>query len=132
MGDPDETDVPRDDALTRRIIGMAIRVHRHLGPGLLESVYEACLCHELVRDGLAIVRQAVVPLMYEGVQLETGFRADIIVERSVILEIKAVEMIIPLHESQMLTYLRLTGCRVGLLMNFNSIMLKDGLRRFVW
>jgi GxxExxY protein len=131
MSNPDTADAPEDDALTRRIIGHAIRVHRHLGPGLLESVYEACLCHELVRDRLAIVRQAVVPLMYQGVELETGFRADIIVERSVILEIKAVEKIIPLHESQMLTYLRLTGCRVGLLMNFNSIMLKDGLRRFV-
>lgn len=130
MNDLDLTDAPYDDGLTRRIIGMAIRVHRHFGPGLLETVYEACLCHELVREGLAIVRQAVVPLMYQGVQLETGFRADIIVEQSVILEIKAVEKIIPLHESQMLTYLRLTGCRVGLLMNFNSIMLKDGLRRF--
>ncbi len=131
MSDPDANDVPQDDALTRRIIGHAIRVHRHFGPGLLESVYEACLCHELVGDGLTIVRQAVVPLTYQGAELETGFRADIIVERSVILEIKTVEKIIPLHESQMLTYLRLTGCRVGLLMNFNSIMLKDGLRRFV-
>lgn len=110
---------------------MAIRVHRHFGPGLLESVYEACLCHELVRDGLAIVRQAVVPLTYAGVQLATGFRVDIIVEQSVVLEIKAVEVIISLHESQVLTYLRLTGCRVGLLLNFNSILLKDGLRRFV-
>jgi GxxExxY protein len=127
----DLADAPHDDALTRRIIGMAIRVHRHFGPGLLESAYEACLCHELIHEGLAIVRQVVVPLMYQGVQLETGFRADIIVEQAVILEIKAVENIIPLHESQMLTYLRLTGCRVGLLLNFNSIMLKDGLRRFV-
>jgi GxxExxY protein len=131
MGVPDANDAPQDDALTRRIIGMAIRVHRHFGPGLLESVYEACLCHELVRDGLAIVRQAVVPLTYAGVQLATGFRVDIIVEQSVVLEIKAVEVIISLHESQVLTYLRLTGCRVGLLLNFNSILLKDGLRRFV-
>jgi GxxExxY protein len=131
MGDPGTVDVLHDDALTRRVIGLAIRVHRRLGPGLLESVYEACLCQELARDGLAIVRQAVVPLTYEGVQLETGFRADIIVEQAVILEIKAVEKIIPLHESQVLTYLRLTGCRVGLLLNFNSVMLKDGLRRFV-
>jgi GxxExxY protein len=131
MGDTDTTDDPHDDALTRRIIGLAIRVHRHFGPGLLESVYEACLCHELVGDGLAVVRQAVLPVVYDCVHLDTGFRADVVVEQSVVLEIKAVEKIIPLHESQMLTYLRLSGCRVGLLMNFNSIMLKDRLRRFV-
>jgi GxxExxY protein len=122
---------PSGAPLTPRIIGLAIRVHRHLGPGLLESVYETCLCHELVHDGLAVVRQAVLPLTYDGVHLETGFRANIIVEHAVILEIKAVKKIIPLHESQMLTYLRLSGFRVGLLMNFNSVTLKDGLRRFV-
>ena len=116
---------------TRQIIGLAIKVHRHFGPGLLESVYEACLCHELVCDGLAIVRQTPLPLIYDGVQLDCGFRADVIVERSVILEIKAVEKIVPLHESQMLTYLRSSGCRIGLLMNFNSVTLKEGLRRFV-
>jgi len=117
--------------LTRRIIGLAIKVHRYFGPGLLESVYEACLCHELVCDALAVVRQAPLPLIYDDVHLDCGFRADIIVEQSVILEIKAVEHILPLHASQMLTYLRLSGCRIGLLMNFNSVTLKDGLRRFV-
>jgi len=131
MSDICVTDAPPDAALTGRIIGLAIRVHRHFGPGLLESVYETCLCHELVRDGLAIVRQAVLPLMYDGVRLDSGLRAGVIVEQAVILEVKAVEEIVPLHESQMLTYLRLSGCRVGLLLNFNSIMLKDGLRRFV-
>jgi GxxExxY protein len=121
-----------DDAgLTKRIIGLAIKVHRHLGPGLLESVYEACLCHELTHDGLAIKRQASLPLSYNGVRLRCGYRADVIVQQMVILEIKSVEHITPLHASQMLTYLRLSGCPVGLLMNFNSLTLKDGLRRFV-
>jgi GxxExxY protein len=131
MSDPDLIDAPQGAALTRRIIGSAIRVHRHFGPHLLESVYEACLCHELAEDGLAFVRQALLPLTYRGVPLDQGFRADIIVEQPVILEIKAVEQIVPLHASQMLTYLRLSGCRIGLLMNFNSVTLKQGLRRFV-
>jgi GxxExxY protein len=131
MSDSSVTGIPSGDALTGRIIGLAIRVHRHFGPGLLEAVYESCLCHELTQDGLAIVRQALLPLTYRGVRLDQGFRADIIVEQSVILEIKAVEQIALLHESQMLTYLRLSGCRIGLPMNFNSVMLKDGLRRFV-
>jgi GxxExxY protein len=121
-----------DDAgLTKRIIGFAIKVHRHFGPGLLESVDEACLCQELIQDGLAIKRQVPLPLLYGGVHLRCGYRADIIVHQMVILEIKSVEHITPLRASQMLTYLRLSGCRVGLLMNFNSHILKDRLRRFV-
>ena len=120
-----------DDGLNKRIIGFAIKVHRYLGPGLMESVYEACLCHDLIQDSLAIKRQAALPLYYNGVRLRCGYRADIIVEQKVILEIKSVEHMTPLHASQMLTYLRLSGCRVGLLMNFNSLTLKDGLRRFV-
>jgi GxxExxY protein len=131
MSDPYVTDVPQGAALTQRIIGLAIRVHRYFGPALLESVYEACLCHELAEDGLALVRQALLPLTYRGVPLDRGFRADIIVEQSVILESKAVEQIVPLHASQMLTYLRLSGCRIGLLMSLNSVALKEGLRRFV-
>ena len=117
--------------LSRRIIGLAIKVHRCIGPGLLELVYEACLCHELVRDGLTIVRQAPLSLIYDGVRMDCRYRADVIVERSVIVEIKAVEHVVALHEAQMMTYLRLSGCRIGLLLNFNSVMLKDGLRRFV-
>ncbi|HXA23817.1 MAG TPA: GxxExxY protein [Acetobacteraceae bacterium] len=117
--------------MTRRIIGLAISVHRCIGPGLLESVYEACLCHELVRDGLTIVRQAPLSLIYDGVRMDCRYRADVIVERSVIVEIKAVEHVVALHEAQMMTYMRLSGCRIGLLLKFSSIMLKDGLRRFV-
>jgi GxxExxY protein len=109
------TQLTDDAGLTRRIIGLAINVHRHFGPGLLESVYEACLCHDLQQDGLAIQRQAPLPLLHKGVRLRCGYRADIIVEQKVLLEIKSVEQTTPLHASQMLTYLRLSGCRVGLL-----------------
>lgn len=131
MNDHHSVQLTDDAGLTRQIIGLAIKVHRHFGPGLLESVYEACLCQELVQDGLTIKRQAPLPLVYNGVRLRCGYRADIIVQELVILEIKSVEHITPLHASQMLTYLRLSGCRMGLLMNFNSVILKDGLRRFV-
>jgi GxxExxY protein len=116
---------------TNRIIGLAIKVHRKLGPGLLESVYEECLCWELAHDGLAFRRQVPLPIIYEDVRLKSAYCADIIVEQSVILELKSVERILPVHEAQTLTYLRLSGCRIGLLMNFNSVVLKDGLRRFI-
>ncbi|HEY7577843.1 MAG TPA: GxxExxY protein [Acetobacteraceae bacterium] len=116
---------------TNRIIGLAIKVHRKLGPGLLESVYEECLCWELAHDGLAFRRQVPLPVIYEDIRLKCAYYADIIVEQSVLLELKSVERILPVHEAQALTYLRLSGCRVGLLMNFNSVMLKDGLRRFI-
>jgi GxxExxY protein len=116
---------------TNRIIGLAIKVHRKLGPGLLESVYEECLCWELAHDGLAFRRQVPLPVIYEDIRLKCAYYADVIVERSVLLELKSVERILPVHEAQALTYLRLSGCRVGLLMNFNSVMLKDGLRRFI-
>jgi GxxExxY protein len=106
-------------------------VHRRLGPGLLESAYEQCLCWELGNSGLSYARQVPLSLIYEDVQLSCAYRADIIVEQKTILEIKSVESILPVHEAQMLTYLRLSGCRSALLMNFNSIRLKDGLRRFV-
>ena len=106
-------------------------MHRKLGPGLLESVYDACLCWELEHDNLAFQRQVPLPVIYEGVNLTCGYYADIIVDQSVIVELKSVERILPVHEAQMLTYLRLSGCRFGLLMNFNSVMLKDGLRRFI-
>ena len=120
-----------DDGLTERIIGLAIKVHRVLGPGLMESVYEACLRHELCHDGLAVARQVWLPVVYEGMRLDNGYRADLIVDERVVLEIKSVEHLTPLHQLQLLTYLRLGGYRIGLLMNFNSVRLKDGLRRFV-
>jgi GxxExxY protein len=117
--------------LTERIIGLAIEVHRHLGPGLLESIYEECLCSELTEAGLPFQRQIKLPIMYRGRLLEDGFRADIVVADEVIIEIKVVEHILAVHEAQLLTYLRLTSHRIGLLMNFNVTRLKDGLRRFV-
>jgi len=110
---------------------MAIRVHRHLGPGLLETVYTQCLCWELQHSGLRLEREAPIAVAYGDVRLPCGYRADVIVEEQVILEIKSVERLVPLHEAQLLTYLRLSGCRLGLLMNFNGLTLKDGLRRFI-
>jgi GxxExxY protein len=118
-------------ALTSRIIDLGIRVHRRLGPGLLESIYAECLCWELRHGGIAHERQVALSVIYEDMRLARAFRADVIVEQQVVLEIKAIEHILPLHEAQTLTYVRLSGCAVGLLMNFNSTLLKDGLRRVV-
>jgi GxxExxY protein len=117
------------DALTRQIIGFAIDVHRHLGPGLLESAYEVCLCHDLAQAGLRFARQVVLPVQYRGIQLECGYRMDLVVADSVIVEIKAVQKLLPIHEAQLLTYLQLSGLTAGLLLNFNTSVLKDGLRR---
>ena len=120
-----------DAALTHRIIGLALGVHRTLGPGLLESIYEECLCSELDRDGLAYERQKPLPVVFRDLPLECGYRADIIVADEVILEIKSVDHLVPLHNAQALTYLRLSGCHVALLINFNTITLTSGIRRFV-
>lgn len=122
---------PDSSSLTRRIIGLAMRVHTRLGPGLLESAYEHCLCHEFERNGLAYARQVDLPLNYDGTFLDCGYRADIIVSNEVILELKSIPQILPLHDAQLLTYLRLSGCRIGLLLNFNTLSLKDGIRRRV-
>ena len=119
------------DALTNRVIGLAIEVHRHFGPGLLESVYEQCLSLELTQAGIPHGRQVALPVVYKDKRLEMAFRADILVADEVILELKTVERLTPVHEAQLLTYLRISGYRVGLLMNFNALRLKDGLRRFV-
>ena len=123
--------MPENDLLTEKIIGFAIEVHRHLGPGLLESAYEECLCHELNENGLAFRRQVPLPVIYKGIRLDCGDRLDVVLERDLIVEIKAVERLLPIHEAQILTYLRLSSIRTGLLVNFNSVVLKDGLRRFV-
>ena len=120
-----------NDLLTQRIIGFAIEVHRQLGPGLLESAYEECLCYELREAGLAFRRQVPLPVVYKAVRLDCGYRIDLIVEDTVILELKTVERLVPVHEAQLLTYLRLSGLRTGLLLNFNSPVLKDGIRRMV-
>ena len=117
--------------LTDRIISLAMKVHRKLGPGLLESVYAQCLCWELYNGGLAFEKEVTLPIVYEDMHIDKGYRADIIVAEIVLLELKAVERILPVHEAQTLTYLRLSGCAVALLMNFNSVLLKQGLRRFV-
>jgi len=122
----------KDSELTRRIIGAAITVHRELGPGLLEAVHEECLSFELGLIGLSFVRQKPIPVIYRGNKLDCGYRADLIVSGRVIVEIKAIASIAPVHEAVMLTYLRLSGCRIGLLINFHSAFLKDGVHRFVW
>ena len=110
---------------------MGIEVHRHLGPGLLESSYEECLCFELGKSGIAYARQVAPPVVYKTIRLDCSYRMDVVIEQQLVIEVKAVERIMPIHEAQMLTYLRLSGRKVGLLMNFNSVLLKDGLRRFV-
>jgi GxxExxY protein len=120
-----------DAALTSRVIGLGIEVHRHLGPGLLESAYEECLAHELTAAGLQFRRQAELPIIYKSVRLDCGYRMDLVVEDALILELKSAEKILPLHEAQMPTYLRLSRIRYGLIMNFNTPVLKDGLRRIV-
>lgn len=120
------------DQLTHEIIGAAIEVHRLLGPGLLESAYEECLVHELSICNLKVERQVPVPLVYKAIKLECGYRLDVVVEKKVVLELKSIEAFAPVHEAVMLTYLRLSGIRVGLLVNFNVKVLKDGVRRFVF
>ena len=117
--------------LSELVIGMAIEVHRNLGPGLLESAYEECLCYELRQGRFEHRRQVPLPITYKGVQLDCGYRLDLVVEHRLILEIKSVEQLLPVHQAQMLTYLRLSGVNVGLLLNFNCVVLKEGLRRFV-
>jgi GxxExxY protein len=117
--------------LTNRIIGLAIEVHRTIGPGLLESVYAECLCDELAQAGIPFQPQAGVPVTYKGKTLPLGFRADILVADAIIVEVKAVAALLPAHDAQVLTYLRMSHIRVGLLMNFHAIRLKDGLRRFI-
>lgn len=117
--------------LTHQIIGAAIEVHRLLGPGLLESAYEECLAHELSLRNVKYRRQVPVPVMYKGIKLECGYRMDIVVEERVVLELKSIECIAPVHEATVLTYLRLSEKTLGLLINFNVAILKDGVRRFM-
>jgi GxxExxY protein len=118
-----------DTEITEKIIGAAIEVHRHLGPGLLESVYEAALAFELSQQGLAVERQKPVPVTYKGLKFEEGYRLDLLVADSVIVELKCVDNLLPIHEAQVLSYLKLTGRKVGLLMNFKVPVLKQGIKR---
>src|SRR5487761_2309075 len=117
--------------LTERVIGLAIEVHRLTGPGLLESAYEGCLCHELEQAGIAFQRQAGIRVTYKGVQFDEGSRADILVDRQLIIEIKTVANHPPTHDTQVPPFLRMSGLRLGLLFNFHARLLKDGLRQFV-
>lgn len=121
----------RLNSITSQIIGSSIKVHRLMGPGLLESVYLTCLCHELKKAGLKLEREKMVPLFYEGVKLDQSYRLDLLVEEKVIVEIKAVESITALHKAQLLSYLKLTGCPIGLLINCNVELLKEGICRMV-
>ena len=119
------------DSLSHRVIGCAMEVHRVLGPGLLESSYERCFAHELALARIAYHLQWPLPIEYKGIRLDCGYRVDVLVEDTLIVELKAVESLQPIHEAQLITYLRLSGKRIGLLMNFNEELLRHGLKRFV-
>jgi GxxExxY protein len=120
-----------ENEIAKRVVQAAYTVHTRLGPGLLESVYEAVLAYELQKDGLRVARQVPVPVLYETLRFEEGFRVDILVEDSLILELKSVEAVAPVHKKQLLTYLRLAGKRLGLLINFGAPLIKDGISRVV-
>jgi GxxExxY protein len=120
-----------EDNVSREVIGAAIEVHRHLGPGLLESAYEACLCQELAMRNLPYERQKPLCLHYKGTDLDCGYRLDLVVAEKVILELKSVEKLDPIHQAQLLTYLRLSRLKLGLLINFNVPVLKSGIKRIV-
>ena len=121
----------RTEAAARAAVDAALHVHKVLGPGLLESAYEHCLAHEISRRGLAIQHLVALPIVYEGEKLDAGYRLDLVVDGAVIVEIKSVDALAPIHDAQVLTYLKLSGLRVGLLMNFNVALFKQGLKRFV-
>jgi len=120
---------PHINTLTYKTIGAAIEVHKQLGPGLLESTYRECLCRELALSGLSFRREYGIPLAYKGIHLDCGYRIDLLVGDLVVVEIKAVEQLVPVHDAQLLTYLRVGGWKVGLLINFNVVVLKDGIHR---
>ena len=121
---------PRD-SLSERVIGLAIEVHRGLGPGLLESAYEECLCHELKNAGLDFSRQVPLPVVYKSITLDCGYRMDIVVDRRLVVELKTAERLLPIHEAQLLTYLKLGGFKTGLLLNFHSAVLWEGIKRMI-
>ncbi len=117
--------------ITEKIIGAAMKVHSALGPGLLESAYQACLLYELREQGLTVESEVVLPVVYEGKKIDAGYRLDLLVEGQVVVELKSVEKTLPIHEAQLITYLKLSGCKVGLLINFNVKHLRDGITRRV-
>ena len=120
-----------ENELSNLVIGSAIEVHRHLGPGLLEAVYRECLAHELHSRGFRVEKEVVLPVRYKDLQVLNGYRADLIVQKLIIVELKAVESLTPIFTAQLLSYLRMSGLKLGILINFNSVQLKDGIRRVV-
>lgn len=120
-----------DNEITEKIIGCAINIHKTLGPGLLESAYTACLNYELIQNGLIVEKEKPLPLIYKEVKLECGYRADFLVEKRIIVEVKSVDVLNDIHLAQTLTYLKLAKCRLGLLINFNILLLKNGIKRVV-
>ncbi|MEY4199975.1 MAG: hypothetical protein RLZZ265_1715 [Verrucomicrobiota bacterium] len=126
-----DTENTERDPISSSVIGAAIEVHRILGPGLLESAYEECLCHEVSLRGIAFERQLALSVNYKGVKLDCGYRLDIVLPGKLVIEVKAVEALAPIHDAQLLTYLKLAGIRTGLLLNFNVPLLRDGIRRLV-
>jgi GxxExxY protein len=119
------------ERIARSVVDGAMAVHRALGPGLLESAYEICLAHDLERRGHAVIRQMGLPVVFEGIKLDGGYRVDLVIDGDVIVEVKAVDALAPLHQAQLLTYLRLSGLRLGFLINFNVVLLKNGIRRMI-
>lgn len=123
-----EKSLYRDDG-TREVIAAALEVHRCLGPGLLESAYEECLCHELDLRGIQYERQKPLPVAYKGKNLDCGYRLDVVVEERIVLELKSVDKLLPIHQAQLMSYLRLSGIKTGLIINFNSTLIKEGIKR---
>jgi GxxExxY protein len=121
---PDEV-----NKLSKHVTDAAFKIHHELGPGLLEGAYESCMVHELAKRGLRVERQVVLPVIYDGVKIDAGFRMDLLIEKSLIVELKSVETLLPIHEAQLLTYLKLSGLRLGLLVNFNVRLMVKGLKR---
>ena len=119
------------DELSKRVIGCAIEIHRNLGPGLLESTYEQCLAHELRCAGIPFMLQHPLPVNYKGVKLDCGYRVDLLVDNKIIVELKSVEKLLPIHQAQLLTYMKLAEIKIGLLMNFNVRFMKNGIKRMV-
>lgn len=122
---------PEMERVAKLVVDAAFSVHKNLGPGLLEGIYEPCFCHEIIKRGAAVVRQVVVPLVYDNIRFDEGLRIDVLVENLIICELKSVEQIKPVHEAQVLTYLKLTNKRLGFLINFNVVLIKYGIRRII-
>ncbi len=120
-----------ENEIAKVVFECGLKIHKALGPGLLESAYEECLCYELYKNGVAFERQKALPLVYEAINLDIGYRVDIMVEHKLIIELKAVESLTDIHFAQIVTYLKLSGCKLGLLINFNSLLFKDGVKRVI-